>query len=59
MGQQIFEFTHDGKELVMTLGGKGVAGNDEKHFGRPTNIAFLPDGTFFVSDGYVNSRVVK
>jgi len=59
MGQQIFEFTHDGKELVMTLGEKGVMGDDEKHFGRPTDIAFLPDGTFFVSDGYVNSRVVK
>ena len=57
--QQIFKFTNDGKQLVMTLGEKGVAGNDEKHFGRPTDIAFLPDGTFFVSDGYDNTRVVK
>ena len=37
----------------------GVAGNDEKHFGRPTDIAWLPDGTFFISDGYTNTRVVK
>ena len=59
VGQQIFEFTNDGKELVMTLGEKGVGGSDETHFGRPTDIAFLPDGTFFVSDGYVNTRVVK
>jgi peptidylamidoglycolate lyase len=36
-----------------------VPGNDEKHFGRPTEIAWLPDGTFFVSDGYTNTRVVK
>jgi peptidylamidoglycolate lyase len=43
----------------MTLGEFKVPGNDEKHFGRPTDIAWLPDGTFFVSDGYVNTRVVK
>ena len=28
-------------------------------FNRPTDIAFLPNGDFFVSDGYGNSRVVK
>ena len=59
MLHQIFEFTHDGKQLVLTLGEKGVRGEDEKHFGRPTDIAWLPDGTFFISDGYVNTRVVK
>jgi DNA-binding beta-propeller fold protein YncE len=57
--QQVFKFTNDGTKLVMTLGEAGVAGNDERHFGRPTDIAWLPDGTFFVSDGYVNTRVVK
>jgi len=57
--QQIFEFTNDGKQLVLTLGEAGVAGNDQNHFGRPTDLAFLPDGTFFVTDGYVNTRVVK
>ncbi len=56
---QVFEFTNDGKELVRTLGEPGVPGNDEKHFARPTDIAWLPDGTFFVSDGYINTRVVK
>jgi len=56
---QVFKFTHDGKALVMTLGVKGVQGEDDQHFGRPTDIAFLPDGTFFISDGYVNTRVVK
>ncbi|HXH24422.1 MAG TPA: peptidyl-alpha-hydroxyglycine alpha-amidating lyase family protein [Vicinamibacterales bacterium] len=55
----IYKFTNDGKKLVMTLGEFRVPGNDEKHFARPTDIAWLPDGTFFVSDGYVNTRVVK
>ena len=36
----------------MTLGENGVAGADDKHFDLPTDIALLPDGTFFVSDGY-------
>src|SRR5260370_29804679 len=56
---QVFEFTHDGKQLVMTLGEHGVGGEDDKHFVRPTDIAWLPDGTFFITDGYVNTRVVK
>ena len=56
---QVFEFTNDGKELVMTLGEAGVPGNDNAHFARPTDIGFLSDGTFFVTDGYINTRVVK
>ncbi len=56
---QVFQFSNDGRKLLLTLGEKGVAGNDERHFGRPTDIAWLPDGTFFISDGYVNARVVK
>jgi sugar lactone lactonase YvrE len=57
--QQVLKFTSDGKKLVMAIGERGVAGNDDRHFGRPTDIAWLPDGTFFVSDGYDNGRVVK
>jgi NHL repeat len=56
---QIHEFTRDGKRLVMTLGEKNVPGNDDKHFNRPTDVAFFPDGSFVVTDGYNNSRVVK
>ena len=41
----LFEFTHDGKQLVKTIGTKGVAGDDDKHFNRPTYLAWLPDGT--------------
>jgi NHL repeat len=43
----------------MTLGQRDEPGNDDKHFKRPTDIAWLPDGTFFVSDGYGNTRIVK
>ena len=57
--QMIYKFTHDGKTLVQSWGEFRVAGNDDKHFGRPTEVAWLPDGTFFVSDGYTNTRVVK
>ena len=54
----VTQFAPDGKVLMM-LGEKGVAGEDETHFNKPTDIAFAPDGNFFVSDGYGNSRVVK
>jgi hypothetical protein len=56
--QAVYKFTSDG-ELVMTLGEFRVAGDDETHFGRPTDIAWLPEGDFFVSDGYTNTRVMK
>ena len=56
---QIHKFTYDGK-LVMSLGTKGQRGRDAgKLFDRPTDIAWLPDGTFFVSDGYGGKRVAK
>jgi len=55
----LYKFTRDGKQLVQTIGTPKMPGNDETHFARPTDIAFLPDGTFFVSDGYTNTRVVK
>lgn len=58
-GSQVLEFTHDGKDLVMTLGEKGVMGSDQKHFGQPQDIAWLPDGSFFVADGLTNTRIVK
>ncbi len=52
------KWTRDGK-LLLTLGTKGQSGTDEKTFNRPTDIAFAPNGDFYVSDGYGNSRVVK
>ena len=59
LGHQVFKFTNDGKELVMHLGEKGVTGWSETHFNMPSSLAFLPDGSFLVADGYVNGRIAK
>jgi peptidylamidoglycolate lyase len=56
--QQVFKFTPDGR-LLLTLGEAGVPGNDARHFDKPTDVAVAEDGTFFVSDGYGNARVLK
>ena len=56
--QQVFKFTHAGK-LLMKLGVPGIAGDDSLHFNRPTDVAIANDGSFYVSDGYRNSRVLK
>ena len=57
-GHQIFVFSNDGSELLMTLGEKNVSGDDETHLGGPQDVAFLPDGRVLVADGLVNSRVI-
>jgi peptidylamidoglycolate lyase len=55
---QVFKFTHDGK-LTMSVGTAHIPGCDDKHFNLPTDIAVGPDGSFYVSDGYGNSRIAK
>ena len=57
-GHQIFVFSNDGSELLMTLGEKGVSASDETHLGRPQDVAFLPDGRVLIADGLDNSRVI-
>ncbi len=52
------KFTKDG-ELLMLLGKPGEHGLAKDRFYRPTDIAFAADGSFYVSDGYGNSRVAK
>ena len=54
--QQVFKFSHKGR-LLMTLGQPRAGGWDATHFNQPTDIAIRRDGSFYVSDGYVNSRV--
>jgi hypothetical protein len=66
----VIKFNPEGR-VVMVLGRRPepVAGafdstlppaQPEKYrFGRPTDVTFDPQGNIFVSDGYVNSRVVK
>ena len=55
---QVFKFDRAGK-LLMTLGERGIPGEDAEHFNMPTDVAVAPDGSFYVSDGYGNSRVIK
>lgn len=55
---QVLKFSHDGK-LLMKLGVAKIPGNDSLHFNLPTDVAIANDGSFYVSDGYGNSRVVK
>lgn len=55
---QVFKFNHNG-ELLLKLGEAKIAGNDSAHFNLPTDVAIAHDGSFYVSDGYKNSRIVK
>ena len=59
-GASVYKFTADG-ELVMTVGEFMVTGDndDTAHFNHPTDIAFLSNGDFVISDGYQNTRVIK
>ena len=54
----IYKFTYDG-ELVHTHGQIGERGRGPNTFNRPTDIAWLPDGTYFITDGYGGTRVAK
>lgn len=55
---QVFRCTPEGK-VLLTLGEAQVPGADATHFNLPTDVAVLPDGSFYVSDGYKNTRVMK
>jgi peptidylamidoglycolate lyase len=55
---QVFKFNSKG-ELLLTLGKIFKPGDDQNHFNMPTDITVLSDGSFYVSDGYGNSRIIK
>ena len=55
---QIYIFSNDGKQLLKTLGEKNVQGTDGTHFGKPQDVAFLPDGRILIADGLDNHRVM-
>ena len=54
---QVLKFDGEG-HLLLALGEPGVPGNDETHFNMPTDVAIATDGSFYVSDGYGNARVL-
>ena len=54
---QVFKFSDEGR-LLLSIGNKAIRGNDDTHFGAPSDVTVAPDSSFYVSDGYDNSRVV-
>ena len=59
-GQVVRKYTPEGR-VLMVVGQVGKTGDNDSReaFNRPTNVAFAPNGDFYISDGYVNSRVVR
>src|SRR5215831_4603768 len=57
----LFEFTPEGRVLLVIGGVGGNPGKEDSRdaFNRPTGIAFAANGNYFISDGYINSRVVR
>ncbi|XP_073957565.1 peptidyl-alpha-hydroxyglycine-alpha-amidating lyase 1 isoform X2 [Choristoneura fumiferana] len=57
---QVFKFAPGQREQpALVLGEKFVPGNDELHFCKPSAVAVLASGEFFVADGYCNTRIMK
>ena len=66
---QVLKFTNDGSRLVMRIGDPDHPRSQEEaranphpgpySYGMPAVLAFLPDGSFYLGDGYWNSRIVK
>ena len=59
-GHVVHKVNADGR-VLMTLGKKGVAGDNTSRdlFNQPNHVAIAPNGDIYVSDGYVNARVVQ
>ena len=55
---EVFKFSHNG-QLLLKVGVAKIAGDDSAHFNLPTDVAIAHDGSFYVSDGYGNSRIIK
>ncbi|MDG5747118.1 peptidyl-alpha-hydroxyglycine alpha-amidating lyase family protein [Qipengyuania sp. XHP0207] len=55
--EQVLRFSHDGDEQLV-LGERGVTAQDEGHFGRPADTAFIGNRAL-VADGYVNTRIAE
>ena len=60
-GHVVFKLSPEGRVLMVLGNRQTVQGNNdaEDAFNRPTNVAFRANGNFYVSDGYVNSRVIE
>lgn len=61
VGHTVMKFSPDG-ELLMTLGKKGVAGDGNDEFTKPSDVLVAPNGDIFVADGHDaggNNRIMK
>lgn len=57
---QVFKFTRENRtHPALTLGEKFVPRDDDTHFCKPSAVAVMSTGDFFVADGYCNSRIIK
>ena len=69
VNMQVLKFTNDGSELVLRLvdpdhpttraEARANPNPGPYTYGDPAVLAFLPDGSFYLGDGYWNSRIVK
>jgi DNA-binding beta-propeller fold protein YncE len=60
-GHQVFKFSAKGK-VLLALGKRGVAGDGEDTFNKPSAVAIAANGDVFVADGHggnSNARIVK
>lgn len=60
VSHQVLKFNAQG-DLLLTLGTKGKAGDNTSRdlFNQPNHVAIAPNGDIYISDGYVNARVVQ
>ncbi len=60
-GHVVIKCNAEGRVLMILGNRQGVAGNNDSKdaFNEPTGIAFDREGNLYISDGYVNARVIK
>ncbi len=46
-------------KVALAVGTPGEPGSGPRSFCQPTHVAVARDGSFYVADGYCNSRVAK
>ncbi len=60
-GHVVIKYNTEGRVLMILGNRQGVAGNNDSKdaFNEPTGIAFDSSGNLYISDGYINARVIK